>query len=298
MAALIGLLVGALAGHAVWGKWGAIVGGLAGFFAGAMFLGKRAREVYRKPGALVAGAPVAATAAGDATLIERVAKLEARIAVLERAQGQVAPGDASPEIAASAVVPHSAPPEIPANVAAPPDVAMPTPDVPAAEPIPSSAIPAPEVYTQASAASAAPVACASRQSGVGVVHRRQCAHANRRRRAVLRRRVPASLFCRALHRADRSAAGRRCRRGRRLDRARNPPRGVAARIRAVASGCRRRHPLPHRVRCVPAVFGTAGRGGDGAADRHCGTDRLARRRARTRRHLPVSRWPAAFSRRC
>ena len=92
MAALIGLLVGALAGHAVWGKWGAIVGGLAGFFAGAMFLGKRAREVYRKPGALVAGAPVAATAAGDATLIERVAKLEARIAVLERAQGQVAPG--------------------------------------------------------------------------------------------------------------------------------------------------------------------------------------------------------------
>jgi uncharacterized membrane protein len=155
MAALIGLLVGALAGHAVWGKWGAIAGGLAGFFAGAMFLGKRSREAYRKPDATAALTPVAATAARDATLIERVARLEARIAALERTQGRIAP-DVSPQSPASAV-------EVAAAV---PEYVMPAPDVTAvAPPVPSTAVPVPEAYGETSAESA-PAASARRVNPV------------------------------------------------------------------------------------------------------------------------------------
>ena len=101
MAALIGLLAGALAGHALWGEWGAIAGGLAGFFAGATIVGKRQRDAHRKPEAARAGA----TVAHDPGLIERVAKLEARVAALERAQGQAVPPEPATEASGAAVLP-------------------------------------------------------------------------------------------------------------------------------------------------------------------------------------------------
>jgi len=139
MAALIGLLAGALAGHAVWGKWGAIVGGLVGFLAGATFLGKRQRDAHRKPDLPAAVAPVAVAATDDRTLFERMAKLEARIAVLERMQGPAAPAEAPPEFAGRGVTPPDATPED----------AVPVPLVPAGEPaVLAAVVPAPEAYAQ------------------------------------------------------------------------------------------------------------------------------------------------------
>jgi uncharacterized membrane protein len=108
MAALIGLLAGALAGHAVWGEWGAIVGGLAGFFAGATFLGKRQRDAHRKPDSAVAVAPMVVTPAPGAAMIERIAALEARVAVLERRETGAAPAEAPPGVAAAVEAAHGA----------------------------------------------------------------------------------------------------------------------------------------------------------------------------------------------
>jgi uncharacterized membrane protein len=146
MAALIGLFAGALAGHAAWGKWGAILGGLAGFLAGATFLGNRQRDAHRKPDAAVAVAPIAVTVARDAPLIERVARLEARIAALERMQGQAAPAEASPAFAGSAVAPSGVAPEY----------VTPVPALPAAEAaVPAAAVPTPQAYARVTTESAA-----------------------------------------------------------------------------------------------------------------------------------------------
>jgi len=106
MAALIGLLAGALIGHAAWREWGAIVGGLVGFFVGATMTGKRLREAYRKPAAAITESPVSATLGHELALGERVTVLEQRIAVLERALGTAhAVGPESGTAAASAQLP-------------------------------------------------------------------------------------------------------------------------------------------------------------------------------------------------
>ena len=49
MWALIGLLAGAAAGDFIGDDWGAVLGGLAGFFIGAVFSGSRQRAAFRKP---------------------------------------------------------------------------------------------------------------------------------------------------------------------------------------------------------------------------------------------------------
>ena len=100
--------------------------------------------------------PVAATAARDATLIERVARLEARIAALERTQATHRARRDRRMSAASAV-------EVAAAV---PEYVMPAPDVTAVAPrVPSTAVPAPEAYAQAPAVSA-PAAPARRVNPV------------------------------------------------------------------------------------------------------------------------------------
>ena len=88
MWALLGLLIGALIGHALWREWGAILGGLAGFFIGATMSGRRQRDVYRKPDAAHAAAAVAVAPPSDAALVHRITQLEQRIEVLERALGR------------------------------------------------------------------------------------------------------------------------------------------------------------------------------------------------------------------
>ena len=87
MWALLGLLIGALIGHALWRQWGAVIGGLAGFFIGATMTGRRGRDAYRKPDAVASAAARPAGQSADAVLIQRVTALEQRIDVLERALG-------------------------------------------------------------------------------------------------------------------------------------------------------------------------------------------------------------------
>ena len=70
MAALIGMVAGAFAGHAVWREWGAILGGLVGFFVGAALAGQRQRTAHRKPDGLdteVHAAPSRPAALASAT---------------------------------------------------------------------------------------------------------------------------------------------------------------------------------------------------------------------------------------
>ncbi|MEP7206333.1 MAG: DUF2339 domain-containing protein [Casimicrobiaceae bacterium] len=83
MAALVGLVIGALAGQWLWSEWGAILGGLGGFFAGVMLTRQRHRPASRKPATVPA---VAARAAG-AGEAGRLAALEARVALLEARLG-------------------------------------------------------------------------------------------------------------------------------------------------------------------------------------------------------------------
>ena len=90
MWALLGLLAGALVGHALWREWGAIFGGLAGFLLGAALAGNRQRAAYRKPDTAAVAAPGAAVPPADAALHLRLGELEHRVAVLERALGQPA----------------------------------------------------------------------------------------------------------------------------------------------------------------------------------------------------------------
>ena len=49
MLALVGLVVGALAGRLAWGEWGALIGALVGFVAGALVTTQRERSAHRKP---------------------------------------------------------------------------------------------------------------------------------------------------------------------------------------------------------------------------------------------------------
>ncbi|MEO5702009.1 MAG: DUF2339 domain-containing protein [Casimicrobiaceae bacterium] len=89
MAALVGLVVGALAGHWLWSEWGAILGGLGGFFAGALLTGQRARAAFRKPKT----APAVAAPKRSAEEADRLAALETRVALLEARMGWGAAAD-------------------------------------------------------------------------------------------------------------------------------------------------------------------------------------------------------------
>ncbi len=76
MWALIGLLAGALAGQALWHDWGAVIGGLAGFFIGAMLTTNRQRSAFRKPGAVNALQMVPTVPSMESALDIRLARIE------------------------------------------------------------------------------------------------------------------------------------------------------------------------------------------------------------------------------
>lgn len=91
MWALVGLFVGAAAGNFIGHDWGAVLGGLAGFFVGAVVSGGRQRAAFRKPDGLgdaesAMRATEARAATPDVSLARRIAELEARVAELERAR--------------------------------------------------------------------------------------------------------------------------------------------------------------------------------------------------------------------
>ena len=202
----------------------------------------------------------------DPTLARRVEELERRVATLER--------EAKLHLDAAVPVPYpkeaaypeqGAATEEPEAIGPLPEAPIPTAPAPTA-PAPSSGAPA----VRASAAGAA------RESGVGVVYRRQRADAHRRRHHVLRRRVSAQILRRAFHGIDRAAP---CRRGGlrgRADRARAAPGGIASRLRSFAAGRRRGNPLPHDLRRVPALRRAARGAGDRAARCRGGTHDRAR----------------------
>src|SRR5258708_377829 len=106
MWALVGLLAGALAGHALWGFWGATAGGLIGFLVGAAFSNRGQRARFRKPDLI---APALDTAARrEAELGERIAALEHRVAILEGG-AVTAPVAASAATASSAAASETQP---------------------------------------------------------------------------------------------------------------------------------------------------------------------------------------------
>ena len=84
MAALIGLVVGALVGGLFLGQWGTVIGGLGGFFVGAIFTGKRDREAHRRPDMVEAPTAGEPAAVPEGSLSQRVVRLERRVDELER----------------------------------------------------------------------------------------------------------------------------------------------------------------------------------------------------------------------
>ena len=134
MWALIGLFAGAFAGNLLWHDWGAALGGIAGFVAGAKLVARRAPPAVRRPEA--AGVPPLAvpTAArdegaalgSDGALRQRIADLERRVAILER------DAHAGPDLALEALAPRST--ELPAREDAAPAGATEEASATAAEP--------------------------------------------------------------------------------------------------------------------------------------------------------------------
>src|SRR4051812_13684048 len=97
MAALIGLFAGALLGGLLWHDWGAALGGMAGFFAGAKFSSMRRAKSGTATAASGAApartqappfAPMSRDADVNAGLVARIAELERRVATLERAASE------------------------------------------------------------------------------------------------------------------------------------------------------------------------------------------------------------------
>lgn len=92
MWALIGLFAGAFVGNLLWHEWGAALGGIAGFVAGAKLAARRAPAAIGRPEAAAApplaganAAPSASAATGgEDALRRRIADLERRVAILER----------------------------------------------------------------------------------------------------------------------------------------------------------------------------------------------------------------------
>ena len=151
MAALIGLFIGAFAGHWLWHDWGAAIGGIAGFFIGAKIAASRAKILARATGGATASAPAVANRErihdtvvdADPGLPSRIQALERRVESLERqvvlAHSAVAPlptaaVDTAPVIdpASPSDIPerkHGEPPSagILAAVGAPEPAGLPTP---------------------------------------------------------------------------------------------------------------------------------------------------------------------------
>ena len=118
MAALIGLFAGALLGALLWHDWGAALGGIAGFFAGAKFSSMRRAKAGTPAASSSAAAPrtqaspiapMSREADVNAGLVRRIAELERRVATLERAVSEAG----VPMPAASAV-------DAPETIAMPP----------------------------------------------------------------------------------------------------------------------------------------------------------------------------------
>lgn len=131
MAAVMGLVVGGLAGNWFWGEWGAIAGGLAGFFAGALFLGQRQRMAFRKPEVLTS-----AREESTQRLELRLASLEQRVIELEAALG-TAPSPRPEEIVAVAPTPATSetPSQAPAQLQTPLPAPSSIPTPPSARPM-------------------------------------------------------------------------------------------------------------------------------------------------------------------
>ncbi len=136
MAALIGLVIGALIGGAGFGSTGAAIGGFAGFFVGAVIASRRERDRYRRPDATLAAAPARAPDGGD-TLAQRVVDLERRVGELERVLRTggtlAAPAD------------QAAPEPAPASELPPLEAELPPPHIP-----PARSLPLPPVAAAAS----------------------------------------------------------------------------------------------------------------------------------------------------
>jgi hypothetical protein len=134
MAALIGLFVGALVGASLWHEWGAALGGIAGFFAGAKLASmRRAKSATAAATGHVPAtrkevppfAPAGRAADANAELVRRIVELERRVATLERAAsdaGLPIAGGSAPGPATSAVT-------VPETIAVPP-LAAPEPRSP------------------------------------------------------------------------------------------------------------------------------------------------------------------------
>ena len=152
MWALVGLLAGALAGHALWGFWGATAVGLIGFLVGAAFSNRGQRARFRKPDFIAP--PQDAATRREAELRERIASLEHRVALLEG--GAVVPPVAASAATSSTTVYEPQPyehgdPFVPVASAAANDASEPF------EPV----LPAAPVEPVVSAAPAEPVAAAA-----------------------------------------------------------------------------------------------------------------------------------------
>ena len=115
MWALIGLFAGAFVGNLLWHDWGAALGGIAGFVAGAKLVARRAPPAIRGSGAAGLPPPAVPTAArdesgalgSDGALLQHVADLERRVAILER------DANVGPDLAREALAPRST--EMPAT---------------------------------------------------------------------------------------------------------------------------------------------------------------------------------------
>ncbi len=309
MAALIGLFVGAFVGHLLWRDWGAALGGIAGFVIGAKLNARR--KSAPGPGAN-AGAESAPAVPADARRGTAATRPRAHAAPADRRAraaggepgegGEAGTGEgrrsdtrrgsrgairrgAIRHVAGSRRSRARGRPRPCGGLAARADAS-------------SGRAATERAVVSSRAAAERAVASAEREPRVGVVHRRQCADTHRRRRPVLRCRVPAQVFRRAFLVPDRAAAcgGRRVRV--RIDRARHAPGGVASGLRAVAAGCRRRHPLPDDLCGVSALRSAARAADDRIACRGVGRDASGSPCATIRNRWRAWRSRAAFSRRC
>ena len=291
MAALIGLFLGALAGNLVWHEWGAALGGIAGFFAGVRFSAWRGRAAPGRSaiGTDVSAAPAPAARAGtrqetEGALARRVIELELRVASLERRAG-IGPEPAAAQVPSAIMVPEAAAPAQGVAAAAAGTESDRAVDLPTGEGkirsrdfemAETPALPA----IQGCRRHACACSAVARESVAGMARRRQRADAHRCRHTVLWRRVPAQVFHRAFHHADRTAARHGCRRRIRADGARHAPRGFAPGLRPLIAGRRSRHTLSDGLRGISPLWRAARGAGGRAAHRGFGAYGLACRAQR------------------
>jgi uncharacterized membrane protein len=158
MAALIGLFVGAFVGHMLWQDWGAALGGIAGFLAGAKISSRRRARLATAAVKSGGDATGTATTPGiamreqdvNALLVRRVQDLERRVASLERANAVGAAAATAPAMEEQepiATSPLDAPGELGLAAPEPSSIGAPIPEAsPTAMPVgPVTATPPPIV---------------------------------------------------------------------------------------------------------------------------------------------------------